>query len=159
MMVMVDACLAVDPSALGSPEFVALRKGCRVIDGAVLAVQKIIASPPKEEFKAAHEEYRTIAAIVDPCVAMDPSCFSSPEFMALRKGSRVMEGALVAVRRILSSPPKNIFSEALSEYKDLMGIIEPCECSTQASRHLTIFSGFYFIHVYSCRDPWFLKQV
>ena len=67
LMQVVGPCLEIDPNAFGSPDFLRLRQGGRVIDQALAAVREIVKLAPKEDFASALEEHKTILAIMNPC--------------------------------------------------------------------------------------------
>jgi len=128
LLAIIEPVLAFCPTAFSSPEYLSLRKGSRVIKAATTAVMAIVTTcPPHDDWLKAREEHATIMDIVVPCLAMDPGSFATPDFLALRGGSRLIGAATKLVRAYAASPLVDDFAAMLASHKTMIEVVEACQ--------------------------------
>lgn len=85
MVETMDSFLERDPLAFQAPDFIAVRKGCRVLEAADRVLQALVKTPVPTDFDMVSEEYRSMMLIVNSCLTFDADALASPECTALRK--------------------------------------------------------------------------
>ena len=126
MVAVMDGCAANDPQAFTAPDLLALRKGCRVVEGASASLRATAASPLVTDVRGALEEHKAMVATMDSCRTLDPDCFTEDEFVGLRGGRRVVEGLELGARSASAAPAPLDAAVAMAEYRSLAEAVAAC---------------------------------